>query len=78
MTAPVKEPETSPEELNASLLQQVVAMEKEMQSLLAVNGQMADALASIARMDVDENDSENRVRLAVVIALAKEFSRAAP
>ena len=65
------EPGNSPEEINAALLQQVAGMEKDMQSLLAVNGHMADALASIARMEVDEKDSENRVRLAVVIALAR-------
>ena len=68
----------APEDINGALLQQVAALEKEMQSLLTSNGHMADALASIARMEVDEKDSENRVRLAVVIALAKEFSRAAP
>ena len=68
----------TPEGINTALLQQVAALEKQMQSLLASNGHMADALASIARMEVDEKDSENRVRLAVVIALAKEFSRAAP
>ena len=71
------DPENSPEEINASLLRQVAALEKDVQSLLAVNVLMADALASIARMEVDEKDSENRVRLAVVIAVAKEFSRAA-
>ena len=38
----------APEGINAALLQQVAALEKEMQSLLASNGHMADALASRA------------------------------